>query len=105
MLILVFNFPNYNIIPLLEIIYRPAFKNIAYCGFRENNTNMFLLLNKFKQQGLSIFTYEKPDLVTPGGFSLSEICPTLVMKEYQNVQVWFFLYNFVYPKFHLTFFS
>ena len=81
-LILAFNFPNYKIIPLLDAMYRPAFQNIAYCGYQDNESTPLIL--KLQQDGYSLFTYPKPKLVTHGGFSLSQICSFLVIKQFQN---------------------
>ena len=84
-LVLVFNLPNYRIIPILEIMYRPAFHNIIYCGYQDKESASLIL--KLQQDGYKLLTYAKPKLVTPGGFSLSQICSTLVMKHFKNVQV------------------
>ena len=84
-LILVFNLPNYRIIPILEIMYRSAFQNIVYCGYQDNESAPLIL--KLRQDGYTLLTYPKPKFVTHGGFSLSEICPTLAIKHFKNVQV------------------
>ena len=86
-LIVLFNFPNFSIIPLLEILLRPLFTRIVYCGFNPSDNETSKNMKTFRNSGIEIITYPEPEGTTPGGFSMGQNCPVLVMKRMKDVQV------------------
>ena len=89
LLTVVFNIPNYSIIPLLEIILRPLFPRIIYCGYTPEDERTQQEINKYKKYKITVHTYEKPRNARSRGFSLGQICAVVSMKKVSNVKVGF----------------
>ena len=87
LLVVVFNLPNFSIIPLLEVLLRPVFSRIVYCGFNPSDNDTLRNMEIFRQKGIEILTYPEPEGVLAGGFSMGQICSVLAMNKVQEVQV------------------
>ena len=87
LLVTVFNFPNFSIIPFLEVLLRPTFARIVYCGYKPSDNMTLHNMDKYKRKGIKIFTYPEPAGIHAGGFSMGQICPVLAMKYIKDVQV------------------
>ena len=70
-----FNNPHYNVIPLLEIIYRRRFPNIVYCG--SNHKDIEHIRQKWRIKFI-VITLDKPEVV-PGEF-MNLRCMQLAME-------------------------
>ena len=87
LLVVVFNFPNFSIILLLEVLLRPVFSRIVYCGFTPSDNDTLSNMEIFRQKGIEILTYPEPEGVLAGGFSMGQICSVLAINQVKDVQV------------------
>ena len=87
LLIVVFNFPNFSIIPLLEVLLRPVLSRIVYCGFNPSDNDTLSNMEIFRQKGIEILTYPEPEGVLAGGFSMGQICLVIAINQVKDVKV------------------
>ena len=87
LLTVVFNFPNFSIIPLLETLLRPLFSRIIYCGFTPKDNITFKNIEKYRNDNITIYTYTRPEHILPHGFAMGQKCALMSMKRNSNVKV------------------
>ncbi|ESO03309.1 hypothetical protein HELRODRAFT_173594 [Helobdella robusta] len=73
LLLIVFNYPHFEIIPLLESIHRPLYPYILYCGSEMLKRNLTLLYR------LSFVTYNQPYGHNAGAFNYQCIMKAIRM--------------------------
>ena len=71
----------------MEILLRPTFSRIVYCGFIPSDNDTLSNMNIFRQKGIEILTYPKPEGVQAGGFGMGQICPVLAINQVKDIQV------------------
>ncbi len=81
LLIVTFNNPHYEVIPFLEIMYRPFFPYILYCGPGTPNEHKIPLLKNFTFSFISYGSTPKGNF--PGSFNYE--CTSMAVKSHYSV--------------------
>ena len=82
-LLIIFNKPHYEAIPIIEILYRPLFKALLYCGPQYPSTTKFPMLKGYR---FSFVKYKQGSILHHPG-SNNYVCVQLayfILKEKEN---------------------
>ena len=81
LLIVIFNHPHYEAIPYVELLYRPFFPSLVYCGPGQPDLQKFPQLAGFK---ITFLSYEQSSGHTAGAFNYE--CVVMAMQMHYDVK-------------------